>query len=631
MAENTYALIEAVELVKSRVSDLRAHEVGIRSNMDAALTAIGAVPLPAIVESPVIPTPSFTSPGGESGSAPRWSSYAGEPIKLDRGKDFAEKIAGIVAGLNIAGLMDGLPVAPVLPDINMPAPPTMASLTAPNKPNIDTVVVLPDAPAIVMPDLEALEGLNIPTFVFPDLPDFDGVPPTIDFVAPNPNLAWVEPVYASENLTLISAEIRRMLAGGTGLPAPIEQALFGRARDRQAQEASRAVQDVVDTWASRDFSMPPGMLAKSVGAVREKEGLEAAQLNRDILVEAAKWEIENLRFVVGQGMALEQLTTNMFENMAKRGFEAAKFVAESQISLFNAHIGLFNAQNQALQTLATVYRTKLDGILAKLQAYKTAIEAEAAKGQINQQRVEVFKARLQAVQSSVEIFKAMMQGAQVHSDVIKTQFDAYRSEVQAFGEEIGVEKAKFDVYDSQIKGQTAVAGMFGEQVRAYAASVSATSMKADVLAKDASLRIEAVRAGIQGMVAEVEAQKIEADIEVANIRANAESFRAQVDGYAAGERASSSWAEVNSRYADFASRTAIAYGQAKMSAYGMQSTAAIEASKISLEKAKSVGQFTAQMAAGLMSAIHVSAGISGTGSQGDTTSRTETTSRNYNY
>lgn len=635
MAEYVNAIAVANGIVASRIEDIKAQEKTIHTSMNLALLAIGAVPPPKIDGAPTIPTPTFTPPKSSGGKVPSWSSVGAD----DRGdcngagERLADKAQGIYDSLDLLDLLGDLPQAPDRPDLNLPTAPILSPLVAPPDPGISTDVIIPDAPTIVEPDLPDLVELKIPDFTFPDIPDFDGVAPAIDFVAPTSSLAWVEPVYASENLTLLSAEIKRMMGGGTGLPAPIEQALFGRARDRQAQEAGRAVQDAVDTYASRGFSMPPGMLAKSVAAAREKEGLEAAQLNRDILVEAAKWEIENLRFAVQQGMALEQLLANIFENMAKRGFEAAKFVAEAQISLFNAHISLFNAQNQAFQTLAMVFKTKLEAAVAKVQVYKTQIEAEVAKGQINQQRVEVYKAMMQAVQLGVEVYKAKMQGAQVHADVIKNQFDGYRSQVQAFGEQVQAEKAKFDVYESQIKGETAKAQMFEVQTRGYAAAVSAMSSKAEVAAKKASLGIEAVRAAIQGTMADVECRKVEADITVAKLRGKVEAFRGEVEAYVAGERASASWAEVQSRYADFASRTAIAYGQAQMSAYGTKTTAAIEASKISLEKAKSVGQFTAQMAAGLMSAINISAGISGSGSQASNYSETksEGKSTNYNY
>ena len=82
--------------------------------------------------------------------------------------------------------------------------------------------------------------------------------------------------------------------------------------------------------------MPPGMLQAQLDEVRQGERLKSAELNRDILVEAAKWEIESIRFAVTQGIALEQAAMNLYENTVKRLFEVARFGAESQIAVFNA-------------------------------------------------------------------------------------------------------------------------------------------------------------------------------------------------------------------------------------------------------------------------------------------------------
>lgn len=187
----------------------------------------------------------------------------------------------------------------------------------------------------------------------------------------------------------------------------------------QAVKTSRAIQEAINDWSTRNFSMPPGMLVKQVASIREQGQLKASELNRDILIEASKMEIEQIRFLVQQGMSLEQLTINIFNNFANRLFEVAKFNAESQISVFNAQIAFFNAQNEAFNVLSGVYKTKLDGALAKLSAYKTAVDAQVAIGQVNEQYVQVFKAKMDAVLSNVEVYKTLVQSASVRADVIK--------------------------------------------------------------------------------------------------------------------------------------------------------------------------------------------------------------------
>ncbi|MBJ7435282.1 MAG: hypothetical protein JHC54_05820, partial [Acinetobacter sp.] len=77
----------------------------------------------------------------------------------------------------------------------------------------------------------------------------------------------------------LSSYISVGMKGGTGLPAPIEEALFNRARARDSREVSRAVNEVIGDWSSRNFTMPPGMLVKQIAAIREDGQLKAAELN----------------------------------------------------------------------------------------------------------------------------------------------------------------------------------------------------------------------------------------------------------------------------------------------------------------------------------------------------------------
>ena len=530
--------------------------------------------------------------------------------------------------------MDSLPDAPQAPLVNIPDAPGMKDIPAPDRPNIDTQVDMPDAPVFDMPEMAELEKITIPDFVFPDLPEFDATPPDPSGITvPDVFINWVEPVYESEILDDLLAEIKRMMAGGTGMPPAIEEALFARARERDSQESLRAVQEATDTWAARGFSMPPGMLAKQVNVIREQERLKAAELNREIMVQAGQWEIEAIRFAVEKGIALEQLTQNLYSNMANRMFEVAKFQAESQINVFNAQISLFNSQNSAFETLANVFKTRLDGAVAKLTAYKTAIDGQVALGQINQQHVEVFKARLTAVQSRVDVYKAMMQGAQVRAETIKNQFDAYRADVQAFAEQIGAEKVKFDAYESRVKGEQAKAGVFDSQARAYASTVQAIASKADIHVKASQLKMEAAKTYVSKFLADVDAYKAELQAGLGNVQYVTQAFGAQVDAWRAQAAANTADAEMQARFADMNTRTNIAYAEMQMKEYEAKISKAIQEAQVALEAAKALGQYTAQLAAGAMSAAHVSASISGSGSAStsDSKSTSTSTSHNYNY
>jgi hypothetical protein len=619
----------AVETVTEKMAGLEVMANRYNALLTSALQQIGAVEVPD-VPAPTRPAAPVANPPvlhlrDAPGYSPPNLAMPSSPADID--------IDALLTGLDLGDLGE-LPEPPTAIPINIPDAPGMAAIPVPQRPQIDTAVELPAAPAIVMPAMEELERITLPTFEFPDLPTFNATPPNADGIAvPNVFINWVEPAYESEVLGDLQAKVKAMMAGGTGLPPAIEDALFARARERDSAETERAVQEAVDTWAARGFSMPPGMLAKQAAVIREQGRLKAAELNRDIMVQAGQWEIEQVRFAVQQGMALEQLTQNLYENMAKRLFEVARFGAESQINVFNARIALFNAQNGAFETLAQVFRTRLEASMAKLQAYKVAVDGQVALGQINQQRVEVFKAKLAGVQSTVEVFTSLMRGAQVRADVIKNQFDAYRADVQAYAEQIGAEKAKFDAYEARVKGEAAKAGVLESQSRAYAATVQAVNNKAEIKVKGAQIKMEAARTKVSKFLADVDAFKARIDASLREVQYSTQVYQAQVEGWRAKTNAVVADAEMQSRFADMNTRTNIAYAQMQVGEYQVRMQNAIQQAQIALEAAKALGQYTAQLAAGAMSAMHVSAGISGSGSasSSDSTSQSTSTSYSYNY
>jgi hypothetical protein len=617
----------AVETVTEKMAEIESLANRYNAMLSSALAQIGEVKV-ADVPAPTRPAaPVANPPTINLGDAPVFSppnlTMPSAPDDID--------IDALLNDLDLGDLGE-LPEPPTAIPINIPEAPGMADIAVPQRPEIDTDVELPTAPAIVMPDMEELERITLPAFEFPDLPTFDATPPNADGITvPNVFINWAEPAYESEVLDELQAKVKAMMAGGTGLPASIEEALFARARERDSAETTRAVQEAVDTWAARGFSMPPGMLAKQSAVIREQGRLKASELNRDILIQAAQWEIENIRFAVQQGMALEQLTQNLYENMAKRLFEVARFGAESQINVFNARVSLFNAQNTAFGTLAQVFRTRLDAALAKLTAYKAAVDGQVALGQINQQRVEVFKAKLAGVQSTVEVFTSLMRGAQVRADVIKNQFDAYRADVQAFAEQVGAEKAKFDAYESRVKGEAAKAGVLESQSRAYAATVQAVTNKAEIKVKGAQIKMEAARTKVSKFLADVDGFKARIDASLREVLYGTQVYQAQVEGWRAKTNAVVADAEMQSRFADMNTRTNIAYAQMQISEYAARMQNAVQQAQIALEAAKAMGQYTAQLAAGAMSAMHVSAGISGSGSASTSDSDSKSTSTSYNY
>lgn len=617
----------AITTVMDQMDKLDSVAGRYRHELSESLAGIKEITVTQVDPPTRMPVPETPVPSIDLSGAPTFQAVQFDKPNLPE----FQSIENLLSELSLDDLQ--MPDAPVMPTMELPSAPGMAAIQVPVRPQIDTDIQLPEPPTLELPQMDDLKEIDIPVFEFPELPDFNGEPPSIsDITVPEVFIEWGEPEYKSEILDELAKYIKDGITeGGTGLPAPIEDALFNRARSRESKETSRAVQEAVNDWSTRNFSMPPGMLVKQVATIREQGQLRASELNRDILIEASKMEIDQLRFLVQQGMSLEQLTTNIFNNVTNRLFEIARYNAESQINVFNAQISLFNAQNESFKVLSDVYRIKLDGAIAKLTAYKAAIDAQVAVGQINEQYVQVYRAKMDAVLSNVEIYKAMVQGASVRADVIKNRFDAYRADVQAYSEQINAEKVKVEAYEAQIRGESTKASMFDTQARAYASTVQAVQAKADVKGKQIQLKMEAARVWIGKYQADLEAYKAELQANLSEVQQNTAAFGAEVEAWRATAGMEVSQAEMQSRYADMNTRTNIAFAEMQLKEYEAKMQKAIQEANIALESAKAMGQYTAQLAAGAMSAAHVSASISGSGSASTSFSNSQSKSESHNY
>ena len=615
-----YPATAAIEVVEHQVNNIQSMASGWMTQLESIIAGMARVELDPV--GGVVPLPPLEP------THPAWSQARPPTLaQVDLEIPLMPSIADLDALLRDVSLGDiDLPQAPVHPSINIPSAPNMAAITAPVRPDIDTNVEMPAAPAIAWPEMEALLEIRIPEFQFPDIPDFTAdAPDGSGLQVPDIFLNWQEPSYQPLVLNELTAQIRAWLAGGTGLPPAVENALFARAHERISTEGRRQEQAAITTWAARGFSMPPGMLQAQIEQVREQNRTQVAELNRDTFTQAAQWEIENLRQAVSQGIALEQMNANIAQQAAGRLFEAAKITAQMQLDVFGARVNLFNAQQQAYRTLADVFKTRVDAILSRVQAWRVQVEGLKLQSDMNTQKVEVFKARMQAVAQAVAVYEAQMKAAQVHADLIRARFDAYRADVQAYAESVGAEKVKFDAYDSQVKGELGRVQMYESSSRAYAATIDGLQAKSNLKRAAVDTRIALAQAKVQEFIAKLDGFKAQLQANLSKEQLTVTAFQGEVDAWRAEAGVKTAQAEVDARYADMNTRTNLAYMETQMTQFNMLRQQAVNKAQIALDALKSMGQLTAQMAAGALSAINVTAQISGSGTGN------YTRSENYSY
>lgn len=588
------------------------------------MAGLGTFNLPAIPNPPGYTPLSETIPEADTPTAPGVKSFGTVSAFTKPTLDSAGDLIPTLGELE-----DPPDFVRSITSVSIPNAPTPIDVSnAPVRPVIDAVVI-PDAPVLAMPVVPSLTEIVIPDFVFPDLPILDIDAPEFEGSALSTVMAWDEPAYQSELIDDLTAKVRWMLEGGTGIPPIIEQALFDQARSRHDITATKAVQESFEAFAGRGYEMPPGMLVKQVNAVIEANQLKANELSREILNKSAEWEIENLRFAVQQGIALEQLLVNIFNNMTQRMFEAAKYRVESQVSMFNAHVALFNAKQTGYQAAAQVFEIRIKGELAKLDVFKAQIDGQKAVGEINQSLVELYRAKLEGVTSMVNVYKAQMEGARVQSEVGSNQISGYRADIEAYAARLQADKTRFDAYESQIKGETAKMGILEAESRAYAATVQAFESKNNVRIAKIKSHVDAVQAVVGKYTAEIEAERSRVTSEVEVIKANTGAYSADVGRYTAEIQAASSEQEMHARAIEARLRNNIALFEVQLKQYDAVIQRIIEEARLKNEAAKSAAQVASQIASGAMAGIHVSASLSGSG--GLSGSDSSSTSHTYTH
>jgi hypothetical protein len=336
----------------------------------------------------------------------------------------------------------------------------VGSVAPPTAPVIDInppVLDVPTASVVSPARLDALVTTveNIPAYVEPAWEDgSQWVIPIDDITVPD------FASYTSPTIEALRNRLQAMLMGGTGLPPAVESALFERARSRESLAALEATQNAFDTFAGRGFTLPNGVLVAQINAINENNQLKAGAINRDLLVQAAQMEVDNLRAAVQHGISLEQALISLFQTIEGLTLDAVKLRANLKVENLNARLSALKAATDKFSALSQSARSKVETLTQvagdKLRAMGTVIQAETSRYQaetsFNAQKGEL-KMRGQEAQTRMTI---------AEYEILVKEFDMAQTRL--------IEQAKI------IQGSVEAAGQMAAQLAAgYGAAMHASA------------------------------------------------------------------------------------------------------------------------------------------------------------
>jgi len=189
---------------------------------------------------------------------------------------------------------------------------------------------------------------------------------------------------------------RALNGGGTGISPVIEQQLFERERSRLLNEAARSEDEIVTTWAARRFPLPPGAAAAQLARLRKETDDKIASAAREVAVQAATLEIENVRLAVGQAISMRVSAISAAGEYIRNLAMAPQLGAQLTTALLDS-------QARAADTVVKFYQAQLSAAELPVRVQTTNSELQLRANEANQRTAsEAMNQRVQATLAAAQ-------------------------------------------------------------------------------------------------------------------------------------------------------------------------------------------------------------------------------------
>lgn len=488
-----------------------------------------------------------------------------------------------------------------------PNTPVVAEPIAPARP---AQLEIPASPDLLMPALPTFVQLNLPAVPVIDLPEFSSERPV--FVEPGlgGQFSFTPGQYTSVLRDQLVAKLGTWMEGQEALPPQVEEALFGRGRERIDLETRRAVAERVGEFADRGFTEPGGPLAASIDSILRNGQDRKAEFARDAYIKSFDEALANTRLAVQQGIAYEQLAVNLFIEEQRLTLAAAQNTRDTALAIYAAKREAFLARLDGYRTDATVYAERIRGELARVEVYRAQIEGEKAKGEINEQRVRVYTEQVRALTARVDIYRAQVDAVRAQADTQRALFDAFRSEVEAYearwsayGKEVDAYRAQVEAENSKVTVHRNLVDAFATRTQAWGTQEGNKIAMERLRTDQHGQRLQAWRAGLERFGELVRAES-------GRIGALAQGVDAQARIYQADAAVESAASAASDRTFELGLNRENARVQTELERARVEIQQNVNLSQLLLEARRTLTQVLSQLASASMSAMNFSANVS---------------------
>lgn len=364
----------------------------------------------------------------------------------------------------------GLDLPPV-PDFAVPTLPVASTLNP---------VSSELSPSLAVQTSAALLESPLPDAPEITLQSFDLPAPVVDFSAPSNNFAFVEEAYSSSLCAAVRAALENdILAGGYGINPSDEQALWERARDREAAGYRDSAGQIAASFAARGFPLAPDSLAFMQQMAHDKMLSALGDINREIALKRSDLYVQARQFALQQGANFEAVLLQVHGQRMERALNAGRAMAEFALRFHDAMREQFILRRETWQAVATVSFQQVDSAVRGLEAWKAKFLKIDAEESRNKNRLEAWQLANQAVQAMEGVRQTQLGQAKAQLDfeelklrysaqltanflaqhnANETAFSAYRTLVEAQAARNEPLKLSLDVY----RGKLEAAKLYGD-------------------------------------------------------------------------------------------------------------------------------------------------------------------------
>lgn len=509
--------------------------------------------------------------------------------------------------------VDDLPTLPGEPDFTgmayrQPSAPTAAMPTRPADTDVPLVeITIPDAPTYTLPADPELYTLALPAIPDLNIPEFEGVRPTLALTAPEEGLNWTYDGHDESEINAIRASLSSMRINGLALPAAIEQAIFDRARGREDVLALQQEREAERLAASRGLRQSAGLLNKIVQDIRDKARIASAGASRDIGIEIARQNVEAIRFAITQGTALESALLQQHVAIQGLLLDAAKAAHAALIDVFNGQVALHNAQWEGFKVEASVYESKIRALSAQADVLKTRIEAEKVKGDVNEGLVRAFAEKVRSLSALADMHRAQVEAAKAKGEINVQRLEQARIRLQSYGIDVDAWAKQWDAYKAQVDAEAngvryyeAMANVYGSRVQAVRAVGEIQNDRTRNQIAAQGQQIEVFRATLDGIRTRVAAQS-------ANVDAAVKVFQAKTSLFGTEGQVSAAESAAGDRTAQLKMEQSRLLFDGAVQSAKLAADFGIKKAELAIEGSRGAAQVWGQLAASVMSGVNLSA------------------------